>query len=438
MKDRNPRALAARILARVAAGASLTAALDDSLPLARDNDRALIQELCYGTLRAWPRLERIASALLRKPLGKKDRDVQALILLGLHQLTAMRIPAHAAVAETVGAVNALGKGWARGLLNAVLRNFQRQSEVLLAKADDSEPGRWAHPQWLIDALRQAWPNDWQQILAANNERAPMTLRVNARKQSRADYLSVLEQAGINAEATIASDCGIRLQQAIDVCQLPGFAEGTVSVQDEAAQLAAALLDARPGERVLDVCAAPGGKTAHILERNDDIELLAVDIEAQRLQRVKDNLQRLGLTANTCSGDACRPQDWWDGRPFDRILLDAPCSATGVIRRHPDIKLLRRPGDIETLLELQGEILHAIWPLLRPGGILLYATCSVLPQENERRISTFIAERPDAERRAIDADWGRATGIGRQILPGGTAQMDGFYYACLHKRATARS
>ncbi len=438
MKDRNPRALAARILARVAAGASLTAALDDSLPRARDNDRALIQELCYGTLRAWPRLERIAAALLRKPLSKKDGDVQALILLGLHQLTAMRIPAHAAVAETVGAVNALGKGWARGLLNAVLRNFQRQSEVLLAKADDSEPGRWAHPQWLIDALRQAWPNDWQQILAANNEHAPMTLRVNTRKQSRADYLSALEQAGINAEATIASDCGIRLQQAIDVRQLPGFAEGTVSVQDEAAQLAAVLLDAQPGERVLDVCAAPGGKTAHILERNDDIELLAVDIEAQRLQRVMDNLQRLGLTANTCSGDARRPQDWWDGRPFDRILLDAPCSATGVIRRHPDIKLLRRPGDIETLLELQGEILHAIWPLLRTGGILLYATCSVLPQENERRVSAFIAERPDAESRTIDADWGRATGIGRQILPGDTAQMDGFYYACIRKRATARS
>ncbi|VAX01528.1 16S rRNA (cytosine(967)-C(5))-methyltransferase [hydrothermal vent metagenome] len=436
MKNTDPRALAAKTLARVVNGASLTAVLDDNLPRARDNDRALIQELCYGTLRAWPRLEHIAGALLRKPLGKKDRDVQALILLGLHQLTAMRIPAHAAVAETVGAVSALGKGWARGLLNAVLRNFQRQRETLLAQADDSEPGRWAHPQWLIDTLRQAWPDDWQQILAANNERAPMTLRVNTRRQSRSDYLSSLEQAGIGAEVTTASDCGIRLRQAVDVSLLPGFAGGTVSVQDEAAQLAVALLDAQPGERVLDVCAAPGGKTAHILEHNDNIELLAVDIEAKRLQRVTDNLQRLGLTAVTCRGDARQPQDWWDGHPFDRILLDAPCSATGVIRRHPDIKLLRRPGDIETLLELQGEILHAIWPLLRTGGILLYATCSVLPQENERRISTFIAERPDAEHRDINADWGRTTGIGRQILPGGTAQMDGFYYACLHKRATA--
>ncbi len=437
MKDRNPRALAAKILARVVDGASLTTVLDDRLPCARGDDRALIQELCYGTLRAWPRLEHITNALLRKPLGKKDRDVQALILLGLHQLTAMRIPAHAAVAETVGAVSALGKGWARGLLNAVLRNFQRQRETLLAKADDSEPGRWAHPQWLIDALRQVWPDDWQQILAANNEHAPMTLRVNTRKQSRNDYLSTLAQAGINAEVTTASDCGIRLQQAVDVSQLPGFAEGTVSVQDEAAQLTAALLDARPGERVLDVCAAPGGKTAHMLERNDDIDLLAVDIEAQRLQRVVDNLQRLGLAANTCRGDARQPQDWWNGCPFDRILLDVPCSATGVIRRHPDIKLLRRPEDIETLLELQGEILRAIWPLLRTGGILLYATCSVLPQENEQRVSSFIAERPDAEHRAIDVDWGRPTGIGRQILPGGTAQMDGFYYACLHKRTTAR-
>ncbi len=437
MKNTDPRALAAKTLARVVNGASLTAVLDDNLPRARDNDRALIQELCYGTLRAWPRLEHIAGALLRKPLGKKDRDVQALILLGLYQLTAMRIPAHAAVAETVGAVSALGKDWARGLLNAVLRNFQRQRETLLAQADDSEPGRWAHPQWLIDTLRQAWPDDWQQILAANNERAPMTLRVNTRRQSRSDYLSSLEQAGIGAEVTTAGDCGIRLRQAVDVSLLPGFAEGTVSVQDEAAQLAATLLDAQPGERVLDVCAAPGGKTAHILEHSDDIELLAVDIEAQRLQRVTDNLQRLGLTAVTCRGDARRSQDWWDGRPFDRILLDAPCSASGVIRRHPDIKLLRRPGDIETLLELQGEVLHAIWPLLRTGGILLYATCSVLPQENERRISTFLAERPDAEHRDINADWGRTMGIGRQILPGGTAKMDGFYYACLHKRATAR-
>lgn len=438
MKKNDPRALAARILARVASGASLTAALDDSLPQAPDRDRALIQELCYGTLRAWPRLERLAAGLLRKPLGRKDGDVQALILLGLHQLTAMRIPAHAVVAETVGAVNALGKGWARGLVNAVLRNFQRQSEKRLAAVETSEPGRWAHPQWLIDALRAAWPDDWRQILAANNERAPMTLRVNRRRQSRDHYLGLLEGAGIEAEATAVSDAGIRLRRPCDVGQLPGFSEGTVSVQDEAAQLAAMLLDARPGQRVLDVCAAPGGKTAHILERSDDVELLAVDVEAGRLERVRDNLRRLDLHAELRTGDARRPDAWWDGRPFERILLDAPCSATGVIRRHPDIKLLRRPGDIETLLELQGEILRAIWPLLAPGGMLLYATCSVLPQENERCVAAFLAGRPDAEGRPMDADWGRATGIGRQILPGGAAQMDGFYYACLHKRATART
>ena len=437
MKKQPPRALAARILTRVEGGASLTAALDDGLPQAAERDRALVQELCYGTLRAWPRLQRIAASLLRKPLGKKDADVQALILLGLHQLSAMRIPAHAAVAETVGAVNALGKGWARGLVNAVLRNFQRQAEELLAAADASEPGRWAHPQWLIDSVRTAWPDDWQQILTANNERAPMTLRVNTRRQSRADYLCRLEQAGIAAEATTHSDCGIRLRSPCDVTQLPGFSEGAVSVQDEAAQLAAQLLDARPGQRVLDVCAAPGGKTAHILEGSDDIELLAVDIEARRLQRVTDNLQRLGLRAEVRSGDARRPDDWWDGRPFERILLDAPCSASGVIRRHPDIKLLRRPGDIETLLELQGEILRAIWPLLAPGGMLLYATCSVQPPENEQRITAFLAERSDAEGRPQAADWGRGSGIGRQILPGGMAQMDGFYYACLHKRATAQ-
>ncbi|HFE32048.1 MAG TPA: 16S rRNA (cytosine(967)-C(5))-methyltransferase RsmB, partial [Gammaproteobacteria bacterium] len=323
-----------------------------------------------------------------------------------------------------------------GLVNAVLRNFQRQAEELLAAADASEPGRWAHPQWLIDSVRTAWPDDWQRILTANNERAPMTLRVNVRQQSRDDYLQRLEQAGIDAEATTHSDGGIRLRSPCDVTQLPGFSEGAVSVQDEAAQLAAQLLDVRPGQRVLDVCAAPGGKTAHILERSDDIALLAVDIEARRLQRVTDNLQRLGLQAEVREGDARRPDDWWDGRPFERILLDAPCSASGVIRRHPDIKLLRRPGDIETLLELQGEILRAIWPLLAPGGMLLYATCSVLPQENQQRVAAFLAEQPDAEGRPLEADWGRASGIGRQILPGGVAQMDGFYYACLHKRATA--
>ena len=437
MKSTAPRALAARILARVEGGASLTAALDDSLPHTRDADRALVQELCYGTLRAWPRLEIITNALLRKPLGRKDRDLQALILLGLHQLTAMRIPAHAAVDETVGAVKALGKGWARGLVNAVLRNYQRRSQELLAQADASEPGHWAHPQWLIDALRAAWPGHWQQILTANNQRAPMTLRVNARRQSRDDYLQLLARAGIGAEATAFSDLGVRLHSPCDVAQLPGFPEGAVSVQDEAAQLAAPLLDPRPGERVLDVCAAPGGKTAHILEGGDDIDLTALDIEPRRLQRVADNLQRLGLHATLHAGDARDPAAWWDGRPFHRILLDAPCSATGVIRRHPDIKLLRRPGDIETLLELQQEILCAIWPLLAPGGILLYATCSVLPRENEQQVDRFLVAHDDAQARPIAAQWGLAMQHGRQILPGQKGRMDGFYYACLHKRATSQ-
>lgn len=431
-KKQNPRALAAQTIARVINGTSLTAALDDTLSRVRDSDRPLVQELCYGTLRAWPRLAHIANALLRKPLHKKDRDLQALILLGLHQLTAMRTPAHAAVAETVAATQALDKDWARGLVNAVLRNFQRQADELLSAADELDTSRWAHPQWLIEQLRKAWPDDWQQILTANNDRAPMTLRVNTRQQSRSDYLATLKKAGLAAEATAYSDCGIRLQQPTDVSLLPGFADGTVSVQDEAAQLAAQLLDAQAGERVLDVCAAPGGKTAHILERHDDINLLAIDIESARLQRVNDTLQRLSLHADTRRGDASQPNDWWDGQPFDGILLDAPCSATGVIRRHPDIKMLRRPGDIKTLLELQAKILTAIWPLLKPGGRLLYATCSVLSSENAQQVSAFVDQQADAEEQIIDAQWGRAVSIGRQILPGADDQMDGFYYACLRK------
>jgi 16S rRNA (cytosine967-C5)-methyltransferase len=311
-------------------------------------------------------------------------------------------------------------------------NFQRQTDSLLAQAQSTDVGRWSHPQWLIDALRQAWPEHWQALLEANNQRPPMTLRVNALQTTAEEYLAELRKVDIDAQCSTTTPSAIQLTQAQDVTLLPGFAEGQVSVQDEAAQQAAYLMMLEAGQRVLDVCAAPGGKTGHMLELAD-VEMVAVDVEAERLQRVKENLQRLGRSAQCIAGDASQPDAWWDGKPFDRILLDAPCSATGVIRRHPDIKLLRQPSDIDQLVVLQAQILDAIWPLLKPGGMLLYATCSVLPQENAEQVAAFVARQSDAQHKVLDVAWGQSVKFGRQVLTG-TAGMDGFYYACLEKKS----
>jgi 16S rRNA (cytosine967-C5)-methyltransferase len=435
----NPRAIAARILAAVITdGQSLSRALE-TLPRAAMDERALIQEMCYGSLRDYHRLEGIVRQLLRKPLKAKDGDVQALLLLGLYQLMAMRVPDHAAVSETVAATQALGKPWARGLVNGVLRNFQRRAEQLQATVASSDEGRWSHPLWLIDELRRAWPDEWQAVLQANNQRPPMSLRVNRAQGDVAQVLADLQAAAIAAHASTITPSAIRLDQAVDVTLLPGFAEGRLSVQDEAAQWAAPLLCLEENQRVLDLCAAPGGKAGHILE-TAAVELVAVDVDGERLQRVEENLKRLGKTARCLVGDGRRPESWWDGQAFDRILMDAPCSATGVIRRHPDIKLLRRPADISALVKLQAEMLDAVWPLLKPGGMLLYATCSVLPQENSEQMTAFLARQPEAQARALPVSWGREVAVGRQILPGdGAAQgevggMDGFYYACLEKRS----
>ncbi len=290
----------------------------------------------------------------------------------------------------------------------------------------------SHPDWLIKQIEQDWPQQAQQILLENNQQPPMALRVNLARISRDQYLQQLSEQGIEAVAVSFCPSAIILDKPVAVDLLPGFAEGLVSVQDTAAQLAAGLLDVQAGHRVLDVCAAPGGKTAHILEHQPQLkELVAVDVDESRMQRVSDTLQRLKLPATLVVGDAANPQDWWDGQLFDRILLDAPCSALGVIRRHPDIKLLRRAEDIKPLQALQKNILHAVWPLLAPGGIMLYATCSILKQENEQQIDAFLAEHPDAVELPIDAAWGFAGSHGRQIMTGESA-MDGFYYARLGK------
>ena len=428
----NPRAVAAKVIRDVVgSGVSLNEALlQASDSLSNPIDQPLVQELSYGVLRWWFRLQEIGHALLQKPLKSKDLDVFCLLLVGLYQLQFTRIPPHAAVSETVAAVRQLHKRWADKLLNAVLR---RQLREPVAEDSLSEQALLAHPDWLLQSLKADWPDRWREICEANNQRPPMSLRVNRQKISRGDYLGLLSQNSMRGAVAEWAPEGIVLEHAVNVEKLPGFSEGLVSVQDIAAQLAAALLDVESGQRVLDVCAAPGGKTAHILETTPELsELVALDIDSRRLQRVDDNLHRLNLTANVICGDAADPSSWWDGKGFDRILLDAPCSATGVIRRHPDIKVLRQAADVEQVGELQQRILEAVWPLLKPGGMLLYATCSVLPQENEAQINSFVERNHNACYHSIDVPWGHQRSFGRQVFPG-EHYMDGFFYARVTKR-----
>ncbi|VVQ10684.1 Ribosomal RNA small subunit methyltransferase B [Pseudomonas fluorescens] len=434
----NPRLAAAKALAAVLNGkASLNSSLPTQMDKVEDRDRGFTQDLAFGTARWQPRLSALAAKLLQKPFKAADADVEALLLVGLYQLLYTRVPAHAAIGETVGCADKLKKPWAKALINAVLRRAQRESEALLAELEHDPVVRTAHPRWLQKSLKAFWPEQWEAICAANNAHPPMILRVNRRHQTRDAYLALLSQAGIGANPCVYSRDGIILDAAADVRSLPGFAEGWISVQDEAAQLAADLLDLAPGQRVLDACCAPGGKTCHILEAQPALAgVVAVDLEAKRLVRVRENLARLGLSAELIAADGRDTQAWWDGKPFQRILLDAPCSATGVIRRHPDIKLTRQPDDIAALALLQGELLDALWKTLEVGGILLYATCSTLPTENTEVIEAFLARTPGAR----ELDLATAAGIkqphGRQLLAreGG---HDGFYYAKLIKIAAAR-
>lgn len=405
--------------------------LNDSLPALSQTfndprDRALLQALTFGVCRWYFQLSDIANTLLKKPFKEKDQDIYALILLGLYQLIHMRIAEHAAIGETVAAADTLKKSWAKGLINAILREYQRHPKDAV-----SEEGRLAHPAWFIGKIKKAYPADWQHIVEANNIHPPLSLRVNQQRVSREDYVKKLMDAGIHSEIIAETDAGITLQTPMDVTQLPGFAAGDVSVQDGAAQIAAELLQLESGQFILDACAAPGGKTAHILERQPDARLLALDIDADRLKRVDENLQRLQLTATCKTADAGVLLTWWDKTPFDRILLDAPCSATGVIRRHPDIKLLRHPEDLATLAEKQIQLLNTLWETLKPGGLLLYVTCSIFPDENTKILQQFLETHPLAREEKIHSAWGKACAIGKQILPG-MHGMDGFYFARLRK------
>ena len=432
------RAAAAQAVEAVWRGRSLDAALPNllaTLPVTLAREHALIQEMTYGALRWHFQLLPLVRGFIKKPFEDKDADVEALLVVGLYQLLHMRVAAHAAVKETVEAATVLKKDWAKSMLNAVLRRALREENQIRARIAADETLELAHPAWMLTRLKQAWPDDWRAMAQANNARPPLTLRVNGGKITRAAYLEKLADTGLAAQAVPEVDSALVLESPLPVEALPGFRAGEVSVQDAAAQLGAVLLDTQPGERVLDACAAPGGKAAHILERAPQASLIALDIDALRLERVRENFARLGLAGAVVQGDAARSADWWDGRSFDRILLDAPCSATGVIRRHPDIRLHRTPADIEQLAATQTRLLNALWPLLGSGGKLLYVTCSIFPQENTQALARFLAGRPDARavplaHPALDA-CARRDGTGAQVLPG-AGGMDGFYYAGIMK------
>lgn len=430
-KTHSSRAVAAQILLQVLdQGKSLSTLLPEAASQLNPKDLPLVQEITFGVCRVLPRLEQILKGLLDKPLKGKTRLVHCLLLVGLYQLLYMRVPAHAAVDEVVNATKSLKLDNFRSLTNAVLRRFLREQEAILAKVD--KHWQTLHPEWLVNKLKKAYPN-WREIVEANNARPPMWLRANAQHINAQDYralLGDLVKEGENSTACVPN-CAILLARPVAVNQLPHFEQGWATVQDAHAQWSAELLGGQNGELILDACAAPGGKTTHILEKAPQAKVMALDIEESRLKRVRENLARLGQTAEVICGDASQPEQWLEnGVQFDRILLDAPCSATGVIRRHPDIKWLRKEEDIAALAQLQGEILAALWARLKPNGVLLYATCSVLPEENREQIERFVATHSDAQWAEMDFH-GEKTAC-KQFFPqplGG----DGFFYAKLIKQ-----
>ncbi|MDX2427767.1 MAG: 16S rRNA (cytosine(967)-C(5))-methyltransferase RsmB [Xanthomonadales bacterium] len=426
---------------RLAAIMALSEVLDDKRNLGDcealsrledDRNKALARNLTYGVLRWLSSLEWLAAKLLDKPLKKREVAVQRLVLLGLQQLWHDHTASHAAVNETAECARLLGKPWAVGLINAVLRRFQRERESFLGRLEQAGK-QFAHPDWLLKMIKEDWPGQWQDIVDANNRQAPLWLRINRQQADETALRNRLKTAGFEvSDHEFVSDA-ICINPAAAVARIPGFEEGWLSVQDPAAQLARDLLDPQPGDRILDACAAPGGKTAHLLESCQEIELTALDRQQQRIGQIRQNLDRLGLQAETIAADATDIESWWKGEKFHKILLDAPCSATGVIRRHPEIKWLRNSGQVDAVVQTQGSLLNTLWPLLEPGGSLVYATCSILKCENSHQIHQFLEQHTDAVAQVPAVEWGIADPVGRQILPG-EAGMDGFFYAVLRKSA----
>ena len=396
---------------------------------------SLIQESSYGCCRWYFALESLLEQLLNKPLKKQDLDIKCLMICALYQLRELEVAEYAVINESVSAVLIFKKPWAKGLVNAVLRGYQRKKDELEKALTASQPnGDLAFPRWLDSEIRGQWPEQALSIFHNSNQRPPMTLRVNLAKNSREQYLESLAQAGIGATAGGLSDSAVYLDKPTPVTDLPGFVEGKVSVQDEASQLVPNLLQLEPAQHVLDACAAPGGKSCHILESEDSLtRMTSIDISQSKLDRIRENFDRLGVESNLVAADASELETWWDGIQFDRILLDAPCSATGVIRRHPDIKLLRKPEQAKSLAEIQSTLLTKLWTCLKPGGLLLYTTCSLLRQENEETIQRFLDSTDSAKYEAITADWGVECAFGRQLLPGTNSGPDGFFYAVLQKQ-----
>ena len=422
------RVAAARVLDAVLhRGRSLKAELAAQLPkLADVRDRALVEAICFAVLRQPSRFEAALKAWVPRPLGRRDDELRALLYTGFAQLDPLALPAHAALAATVDAARVLGRAHQAGMVNALLRRAQREG---LPAGDPA--AHW--PQWLRRHLRRDWPDDHARILEASAQTPPLWLRVNRLRQSREAYLQRLREAGFEAQPDTDALEALRLESGIAVAQLPGFAEGDVSVQDLSAQRVADALALPSGASVLDACAAPGGKSAHLLERDPALRLIALDVDAARMERVRSTFARLqvGTNARLLAADAIRLEQWWDGTPLDAVLIDAPCSATGIVRRQPDVLLHRRESDLAPLLATQAQLLDALWKALAPGGVLLYATCSVLKVENEAQVEAFLARTPGARAEPLDDRFGRVSGAGRQRLPGEQGG-DGFFYARLRK------
>jgi len=438
-----------KVLKQIFSGQSLSAVQPQTIDKLEDSrDRGLSNEIVNGVLRWRWRLEFIVSVLLAKPLKQKDIDVQLILLMALYELIECRTPDYAIINEAVDLVRKSGKKWAASLVNAVLRRFTREKEVLLASINNDQ-ANYSHPDWMLDKIKKDWPDDWQQILQENNQRPAFWLRVNQLQNNAEQYKTRLAERELDGEMSTLSAQALKLTHGVDVRTLPGFNEGAFSVQDVGAQLTAELVDVDDAHRVLDLCTAPGGKACHLLERYATMgQLVAVEIDEKRMQRVHENLQRLKLLDATghrskvelVVADVCDYKDWWDGVQFDRILIDAPCSASGVIRRHPDIKTLRRESDIAQLMEMQANILSAAWQMLKPDGELLYVTCSVFKDENQHQISRFIEVNASGENDVVEVkintDWGKTCDYGRQLLPG-EQDADGFYFCKLKKSSAVK-
>lgn len=434
-KNANPRLIACRIIADMLRhqGSLSTAFTTQHVQQLPASDQAFVKMLCFGTMRHLFSLQHISRQLLDKPIKTKEAEVQAALLMGLFQLLYLSsIPAHAAVSTTVELYKPLRKPWARGLLNAILREAARQKENLLKNLVSCESAKWEMPDWLLLEIHDHWPAQTEAICEASLQHPPFCLRVNQQQTTRREYLELLDSKMIDARPHPLVDSAVILDTPLPVNSLPGFQEGVVSIQDTAAQLAAQLLEVKPGQSILDACAAPGGKTGHILEIYPENRLVALDKEPNRVAMIHQNLERLKLDATVTCADALSPSDWHDGAAFDRIIIDAPCSGTGVIRRHPDIKWARSPEQIKSFATIQQQLLSNLWPLLKQEGILLYATCSILPQENSQLVAEWIKKQPDAVLTDTDAPWGHKQPAGRQILPG-EYEMDGFYYARICKQ-----